>query len=125
MHMSAPHGNQFALRYKTSEERQDLCRRYCGHIEKGYSDESFPDCDIDTLKRYITEHPEDFGADVGRSKRLRQLFWERAGVAGTLGQIKGFNAKSWTFNMQNRFRWADRQDVASDNKMNITITRGH
>lgn len=117
--MSAPLDNQFALKFKTSEERKDLCKKYCEHIEKGYSDESFPECDIDTLKKYMAEYPDDFqvfGADVDRSKRIRRMFWEKIGILGTVGKLKGFSAKSWEFNMANRFGWRMRNDVTTENQ---------
>ena len=58
----------------------------------------------------MKEYPEDFDTDIiERARRERRLFWESMGVKGTAGEIKGFNAKSWDFNMKNRFNWADKR----------------
>jgi len=123
MSMAAPKGNNYAMKYKTPEERQELCRKYIEHIEQGFSDESFPECDEETLQRYIRDFPKDFGADqIMKAKKKRMLFWERVGKQGTIGQIKGFNAKSWEFNMKNRFRWTDRREVKQETKTEVNLT---
>jgi hypothetical protein len=35
--------------------------------------------------------------------RRQMLAWEKIGLEGTMGEIKGFNATSWSFNMKNQF----------------------
>lgn len=47
--------------------------------------------------------------EIGENMSL--LFWEKMGMAGTVGKIKNFNTASWIFNMKNRFRWRDRHEV--------------
>ncbi len=123
--MSAPLGNDYAMKFKTPEERQELCRKYCLHIEQGFSDASFIECDPDTIQRYIKDYAQDFPTDlIERAKRKRLLFWETVGIHGTIGipvevngkPYRGFNAKSWEFNMKNRFGWKDRTDITSDSE---------
>lgn len=109
--MPAPEGNDFAAKFKTPEERKQLCSEYIAHVESGLSDECFPACDPVTLKKYIQLYPVDFDTDAMiRAKRKRQLFWEEVGRDGTVGKIKGFNSKSWQFNMQNRFGWKEKRE---------------
>lgn len=97
-------GNTNRMKFKTHEQRRDLSEKYATHIRNGYSDESFLECDPQTLKRYMEEFPSDFDTDmIERAQRERMFFWEKAGVEGTLGKLPGFNAKCWIFNMQNRF----------------------
>lgn len=103
--MAAPEGNNFAMRFKTTEERQQLAGDYLEHCREGLSDESFR-VDPATLRRYERDFPEDF-ATIKDARILRRLFWEKLGIDGALGKIKGFNAASWIFNMRNRFGWRD------------------
>lgn len=109
--MPAPEDNINAMKYKTPEERQALCAAYAAHVESGLSDECFPECDMDTLHRYEADFPVDFPTDMLQAaRRKRQLFWEKAGRDGTMGQIEGFNASSWKFNMSNRFGWKEKRE---------------
>lgn len=108
-------GNTHAMKFKTSQERRALSVAYCSHVEQGFSDESFPECDMQTFKCYTEDFPLDFDTvEIEKSQRTRRLLWEKAGLDGMMGRIPGFNATSWKFNMANRFRWRDRNDVTSD-----------
>lgn len=99
------------MKFPTPEGRKKLCADYIAHVESGLSDECFPDCDPQTLRRYIADYPDDFDTDaIEAANRKRQLFWEKAGRDGTMGGIKGFNALSWKFNMQNRFSWKEKRE---------------
>lgn len=116
-------GNTNAMKFKTAQARRALCTAYCAHVEQGLSDESFPECDMQTFKHYREEFPLDFGTvAIERSRRTRQLLWEKAGLDGMMGRIHGFNATSWRFNMANRFRWRDRSDVTSDEKPTFSLS---
>src|SRR5258708_1723745 len=107
----APAENNNALKFKTPEERQKLCLDYIAHVESGLSDECFPECDMQTLRSYLDRFQSDFDTDkISVAKRKRQLFWERLGRDGAMGTVDGFNAKSWTFNMQNRFGWREKRE---------------
>jgi uncharacterized protein (DUF2249 family) len=109
--MTAAPENAYAMKFKTPEERQDLCDSYIEHVESGLSDECFPDCDPQTLRRYLGDFPDDFDTDaMEKAKRKRQLYWEKAGRDGMMGHIDGFNANSWKFNMQNRFSWKEKRE---------------
>ena len=104
-------GNTNAMKFKSPDDRQRLQNQYVEHVESGLSDECFPECDLQTLRRYLRDFPDDFDIDlIEVARRKRQLFWERAGRDGTMGQIDGFNAASWKFNMGNRFGWTEKRE---------------
>ena len=106
-----------------------LCDELIDHMSKGYSFETFGALvhhSKDTLYRWLKEYPEFSDAyEIARIKC--QMFWERGGISGTFGlrtktvidgkevvvDPKKFNASSWSFNMKNRFRWTDRQDLTT------------
>jgi hypothetical protein len=109
--MSAPEGNTNGMKFKTPEDRKAHQEAYIAHVESGLSDECFPECDPQTLRKYVAEFPIDFDTEmIGQAQRNRRLFWEKAGTDGTMGKIEGFNASSWKFNMANRFGWAEKRE---------------
>ena len=114
-------GNTNNKKFKTPESRKKLCRDYIKHIETGLSDECFPECDPQTLRKYMAEFPSDFDINLmTRAKRMRRLFWEQMGIDGTRGKLKRFNAKSWDFNMKNRFKeWRDKQEIEHSGNISL------
>ena len=123
--------NANAMRFKTPEERRGLCQSFCEHKRAGFSDSSFPDCDIDTLKSYISKFPDDFPDEtIAKARREGRLKWEKIGMEGTQGMPKmlkdkdgngkpiygRFNSQSYAFLMQNMFNWKLRTDVTSDDR---------
>ena len=84
-------------------------------------------CDWDTVVAYIDNHLDDFPADKLREATRRQMVVsEKIGLEGTMEDIKGFNATSWSFNMKNRFPrgWLDKQDIDFDISGTISIVIG-
>lgn len=60
----------------------------------------------DTLYEWCKIHPEFSDTiKVGEAKSL--LFWEKTGIDGMMGKIKGFRPAVWIFVMKNRFGWRD------------------
>lgn len=109
--MAAAKGNNYNMKYKTTEEQKQLLENYIAHVEQGLSDSCFPDVDMQTFKVYCEKFPEVFETDrIAAAKRKRKLFWEKMGADGSLGELDKFNATSWKFNMQNRFGWRDKRD---------------
>lgn len=82
------------------------------------------ECDVDraTINDWMEKH-EDFSRAVKRGLQKAQALWESKGMAATFGEVEGFNATSYIFNMKNRFKadWRDKQEV--DNSMTISIAR--
>lgn len=121
--MPAPLGNQNNKKWKTPEERQHAFGLLCEHIKAGYSRDSFPLADWDTIERYCEEFPVDFPPDILQEAfRSNRMEWERIGLQGAKGEIENYNNASWTFNMKNRFKaeWSDKTVV--DNNVNMNLT---
>jgi len=118
--MAAPKDNNYNLKWKTPEERKAVCKRFCEHIEQGYTVDCFEDCDFKTIKRYINDYPEDFPSDmISAAKRKSRIYWEGLGIRGTEGLIDKFNAKSWEFNMSNRYGWGSKTDVNRGDEIGV------
>jgi len=110
--MAAAKGNAYAMKWPTAEDRQKLCADFCEHLAAGYSIESFPHADRKTIRRYAQEFPEDFPPEkLEEAARRGRLEWEQIGKDGAKGEIAGFNATAWIFNMKNRAGWKDRTEV--------------
>ena len=108
--MGAPKGNNNSLKWKTPDARQKAFDEVCTHLEAGYSKTSFPLADWDTVEWYCENYPVDFPTErLKEAMRKHLLKWESIGVNGVNGEITGFNATAWIFNMKNRFRadWND------------------
>jgi hypothetical protein len=79
----------------------------------------------DTFYLWVKDKPE-FSDAVNQFKRNSQQWWERVGRNAVIGQVDGFNATAWIFNMKNRFKddWRDKveQDLSSsDGTMTPTV----
>lgn len=121
--MPAPIENDNARRYKTPEERQEMFASLCAHVFKGFSLKSFVECGENTITRYREEYPEDCPqSQLDEAYRGCRFFWEEIGIEGTVGRIKGFNPKSWEFNIKNRFpeEWQDKQTVDHSGNLNLS-----
>lgn len=92
----------------------NYCELLIKHMRDGLTFDSFAgivSVTRATLYEWVKHFPEFSEAKkIGASKSL--LFWDKLGVAGTAGKLKGFNANSYKFNMMNRHRWAEKQSVA-------------
>ena len=60
----------------------------------------------DTLYEWAKTH-DDFSDSIKRGEAKSLYFWEKIGMDGMLGKIKGFNATVWIFVMKNRFHYRD------------------
>lgn len=70
------------------------------------------------------EHPE-FQDAVKEAVRQSQAWWEKKGRIATFGEVPGFNATSYIFQMKNRFKedWREKQDVdVTSNGATIALT---
>jgi hypothetical protein len=98
---------------RQSKYKDEYCKKLIAHMQEGFSFESFAGTvpvAKQTLYTWLQEHPEFKEAkEVGSAVSL--LCWEKLGLAGAKGEIKGFNAASWIFNVKNRFGWNDKQQV--------------
>src|SRR5690606_25307110 len=105
------------------------------HLEQGYSRGNFPECDWDTVERYVAKYPNEFPPQrIAQAIRTGRLFWESMGRSGAAGKIDNFSATAWIFNMKNRSngadagdksgRWRDSIEVTGEMKTEITMISG-
>lgn len=79
----------------------------------------------DTFYQWEKDKPE-FSDAVKAFRANSQVWWERVGRMAVIGEVDGFNATAWIFNMKNRFKddWRDKveQDLtSSDGTMTPTV----
>jgi hypothetical protein len=102
-----PNG-QFASKYKPEFDEMLI-----DHLSKGFSFHSFAGVvrvNYDTVFEWVKRHPSFAEAkQIGTAQS--HVFWEKMGIAGTLGKINKFVPSTWIFNMKNRFGWRDRQEI--------------
>jgi len=71
-----------------------------------------------TFLNWQGDHKEFLEA-VKRGLHLSKGKWEQMGRRAAFGQVEGFNATAWIFNMKNRFskaddfkeKWSDKQEL--------------
>lgn len=100
---------------RPSEYREEYCDTVLECGKQGYSllEMAFTVCrSYNTFLAWQDQYPE-FMTSVKQAQRLSQAWWERKGREATFGEIEGFNATSYIFQMKNRFRadWRDRHEV--------------
>jgi hypothetical protein len=99
-------GKEPKKRGRPSEYRPHYCAMLVDHMKDGLSFESFAGVigkDQDTLHQWMKKH-RAFAEARKKGDAVSLLFWEKIGIAGMAGKIKGFNPTSHIFNMHNRFR---------------------
>ena len=99
------------------------CQMLIEHMSKGLSYDTFPPAigvALSSIYLWEKNHPE-FSEAKKEGTRAGMLFWEQAGINGMVGGIQNFNAACWIFNMKNRFKWRDRNEVVGDPDNPITI----
>ncbi len=75
----------------------------------------------ETFYEWGRKFPE-FSDAIKQFKLRSQAWWEKAGRAGAVGKLAGFNATGYIFQMKNRFPedWRDKQEIEQTN-FNVTI----
>lgn len=99
---------------RPSKYKPEFCDRVIEIGKTGASKaEMAVDLDIaySNFDRWTQERPE-FQEAVKEAVRQSQAWWEKKGRSGTFGEIQGFNATSYIFQMKNRFSedWRDKQE---------------
>ena len=103
--------------------KDEYCELIVEFMGQGYSFEAF--CGhigitTETGYQWVKKKPE-FSDAKKRAVNESRIFWEKLGIGGTVGKIKGFNCAAWIFNMKNRFGWRDRQETEISGA-NITVS---
>lgn len=94
--------------------KPEYCQMLIDHMSTGLSYNTFvvvAKVNLDTLYEWEKQHPE-FSEAKKEAFAHAQSYWERLGQALVTGVTKG-SAAAWIFNMKNRFKWTDRQDITS------------
>ena len=106
----APKGNTNSERYKTSAQRQEVCRLLCMHLRKGLTRSSFGLISRQNLKRYIETYPEDFPIEQIEQAECESIArYEKA----LRDQIDLGDSKATMFALKNRAPedWKDKREV--------------
>jgi len=101
---------------RPTKYKPEMCQQLIDAMEEGLSKEAASAAigiSKDTLYRWAESKPE-FSDAIKQGEQLSRLFWERIGLKGLKGEIPGFNATTWIFNMKNRHGWRDKQDMTTD-----------
>jgi hypothetical protein len=105
--MGAAPGNKNPQKNNTPEKRAKAYKAYCDHMAQGLSGKAFHSHGIEkTILKMINDYPKEFDPDeLACAKAQGIAFYERAGIAGMMGKIKGFNGHVWQCQMSNRAGW--------------------
>ena len=78
-----------------------------------------------SFEAYQEQHPEFLKA-VKTALRHSQAWWEGKGRLATFGEIDGFNATSYIFNMKNRFKddWRDKHETEHSGNQTVNVITG-
>lgn len=95
------------------------------HLSEGLSFESFAGVigvNRDTVFVWANNKPSFKEAkEIGTAKSM--LYWEKMGIAGTVGKLKNFVPAAWIFNMKNRFKWSNKEEIkhiGSEDEFSVT-----
>ena len=100
---------------RPTKYRDEFCERVIAMGRYGASKAEMAlelDIDYTTFLAWQQTH-EEFSKAVKTAEQHSKGWWERLGRQATIGEVEGFNATSFIFNMKNRFKedWRDRHDV--------------
>lgn len=101
---------------RPSKYKKEYGAQLITHMTTGLSFESFGGVvgvNRDTLYAWAERHRE-FSDAKKRGEAVSRLFWEKMGIMGMTGKVKGFNVAAWIFSMKNRFSWRDKNEDAKE-----------
>ena len=122
----AQKGNQFGVKLKDPDVRQDAYNSYCAHLAKGKKKETWVfehptlTCTFKTMDRYIAEFPDEFPAikkEVAYAKGYQ--VWEEIAEEHAKGQ-NACVTPALQMIMRNKFDW-DKEEKAQDNTASQTV----
>lgn len=93
---------------------------YCGKVvslmSKGLSKDAVAGklgISRDTLYEWCQTH-EEFSDSIKTGEAKSRYYWEKIGIDGMLGKVKGFHPAVWIFIMKNRFGWRDNLNIQQE-----------
>ena len=108
---------------RPTKYKKEMCQQVVDAMAKGYSKEAAcAEIGIwyQTMQERVKSRP-DFSVAVKRGEQLSALWWEKVGLAATIGKVPGFSSPTWIFNMKNRQGWADKQDVTLGGHVSTSV----
>ena len=104
-----------------SQYKEEYCEQVIEMMKEGQSKAEVClglNCCFQTFLNWQKENPLFLEA-VKKGVNLSKGVWEQKGRLAAFGQLEGFNATAWIFNMKNRFgksddfneKWTDKQEV--------------
>jgi transposase len=98
---------------RPTDFKEEYCDMLIEHMSNGYSLKSFGGligvCEK-TLHNWKKDYPQ-FLQSLNIATGKNAMFWEDLGIRGVRGQIEGFSASTWIFNMKNRHGWTDKTET--------------
>lgn len=67
----------------------------------------------DTLYEWCQVH-EEFSDSIKEGEAKSRYYWEKIGMDGMMGKVKGFRPAVWIFIMKNRFGWRDNVNIQEE-----------
>jgi hypothetical protein len=67
----------------------------------------------DTLYEWCQAH-EEFSDSIKIGEAKSRYYWEKIGMDGMIGKVKGFRPAVWIFIMKNRFGWRDNVNIQEE-----------
>lgn len=92
------------------------CEKVVSFMAKGLSKEAVAGrlgISRDTLYEWCQTH-EEFPDSIKEGEAKSRYYWEKIGIDGMLGKIKGFRPAVWIFIMKNRFGWRDNVNIQEE-----------
>lgn len=101
--------------------KDEYCDMLIEHMRQGLSFESFGalvPAGKQLLYSWLEEHPQfSHAKNIGEAHS--RIFWENLGLSGIRGEIQGFSAAVYIFNMKNRFLWRDQVNIETKSTVKI------
>jgi len=74
----------------------------------------------DTFFEWVKKYP-DFSDSYKKGLELSEAWWTRLGRIGSTGKLS-IQPATWIFNMKNRFKWTDRQELNVPDGLQVNVT---
>jgi hypothetical protein len=94
---------------RKTKYKHEFCQFAIDFMAKGYSKMALAaklGINRDTLYEWARVN-KDFSDSIKKGEAKSLYFWEKIGIKGMSGKIKGFNPAVWIFVMKNRFQYRD------------------
>lgn len=102
--------------------REQCFSELLAHLERGLSVASFPYLGESRVREMLSEYPLEFDSEAfDAALRRGQHYWEGLGRAQADGSCQG-NARTWAFNMCNRYHWTDKHDIKAAHSGNVSVS---